>query len=160
MTASGQSRPEAKAAVSAELASIIMKRQIGLGFSHPITERWSAEGRMALQIPEKGGKTAEEEEHDSSLSAEDSSGKMMRLRPQIMLGTRFWPCGFMEGAYLGLYGVHSVGAGIDITAGCGYTAGIWKGLKISAGYEMKLDKNAVERDFNADGITISINYIF
>ncbi len=137
MSASGQVRPEPGAAVSLDLVSAIMKERTDIGFSHPVSDGWSAEGRMSIPFPGSGQGTAE-----------------------FIIGTRFWTGGFYEGIYLGIWCSHDTEGVMDMAAGFGYAAKLWKSISISAGYETKLAESIRERYFNTEGIRININYIF
>ncbi len=161
-SASGHYRPDAKTAAGMEVSSFISDRYLKTGFSHRFSKRFSAEGRMAVQIPKSGGLTAEEEDHYSMLTASDEPEKraVRVLRPEIMMGFRFWSDSFHNGMYLGIFYSYGIKAKDDMVLDCGYAINIWEGLVITAGYQLRLAASLKDRTFGTEGITIGINYIF
>ncbi len=162
ISASGRNGPDVKAAATIDITSMITDRNMKIGFSHPFSMNFSAEGSMALQIPWSRKLTPEETGHYSMLTGADEPEKRVipDLRPEFMMGIRYWPRGFCDGIYMGIYFSHGIKARPDMAVGCGYAFRIWKGLGLTAGYETRVIESLREGIFGTEGITIGINYIF
>ncbi len=159
MAGHGRDRDNFKASLSSDLTSLIMNGYIRTGFSHAFSEKWSAEGGAALQIP-GFAKGEEEREHDSILSGGEEGIKWGKRPPEFRMGVRFWPEKFLEGPYISIGCCHSISAWTDMAIGLGYAAGIWKCLGISTGYELMLIESLKNGLLNTKGITIRIHYRF
>ncbi len=160
VTASGQKGPDAKIAFSVDIASLIMNRSINIGFSHPLSAKWTSEGKIGIQIPE-ADKDEEKKEHEVLLGGRYSVKRSIaELSPELRMGARFWPSKALHGAYMGISCSYNSEKGTDLVLGCGYSAAIWKNIGMSAGYELKLIECLEGGIFNTAGITITIDYKF
>ncbi len=160
LSAHGRDKDGFKASVSADITSIILNGNISIGFSHRFSEKWSANGGATLQIPKSSKYDEEKEEHDSMLSESGELPVWKKTYPEFRMGIRFWPEKFLDGPYMAVGCSHGVRSGTDMIVGCGYAAGIWKGLGISAGYEIMLIDSLRNGLLNTKGITIRIHYRF
>ncbi len=161
VSASGQKSPDAKITLSIDIVSLSVNRTVRIGFHHSVSERWSAGGRIAVQIPEHAVDSVRIE-HANMLQGREEPEKYIikSVRPELSVGMRFWSGRFFSGGYTSFSCIYNVFSGADMALGFGYAAGIWKGLGISAGYEIRIKESLKRGKFDTSGITISVNYTF
>ncbi len=158
--ASGQSRPETRASIYADIPSIIMNNRMVLGFSHSFSTRWSAEGSLGLNIIKSGPADTKEIEHESMLGLKNDRKNGRTEESNFMIGLKYWPHKYYEGAYLGVHCSYNIKKQTDIAVDCGYAIKAFKHLGIVVGYRIMLMECMNSNIFNTEGITIGINYIF
>ncbi len=156
----GQRKEDIKAAVSADIPSMILDRNLALGLSHTFHGHWSAEGMFSVRIPPVPFSSEEEEEHDKTLSGEDGYGTFYAPDTEFRIGLRFWPGKFLDGAYLEIGCLHGMSAGNDIIMEFGYAMRAWKGIGFTLGYEILLAESMKRGIFSTKGLRIGINYSF
>ncbi len=144
--------------VSADAAAAMTDRSISIGFGHSFSEKFSAEGRVSVQIPETAGDLTEIE-HEQLLSGKGKS-EVRELRPELRMGMRYWPGKFSDGPFIGLQCSYGVEAGTDMVMECGYAVMIWKGLGAVVGYEVRVLEGIRSDIFDTKGLRIGINYSF
>ncbi len=150
-----------RAAISVDITSAIIKRNLHMVLNHSFSARWSAEAEFSLPFPapvmneEKAG-------HEAMLEENEDAGKGTPGGNALTFttGVSFWPRKFMDGAYIGLHCFHDIRAGTGLAIDCGYTINVWKCLGVTAGYRLRMPECIRSGVFGTDGITIEINYLF
>ncbi len=155
-----QTKAESRAGISIDMTSMILHRNVEIGFSHSFAEKWSAEGGMSIHIPDKETISEEKAEHEMMFGDWEKKSIGLDMAAEFRMGFRFWPKKFLEGGYIGLSCTYNMESGTDIGISAGYAIRIWKCLGLWAGYEIRLLEGIAQGRFGTEGINIGINLSF
>jgi len=149
-----------RASISIDLAALMKENAVIIGFSHRLSDHWSAEGSISPGLPGRKMSDPERQEHEEMLTgetiAENDSGK-----PEVLgLGFRFWKDGYMTGSFISISCMYGIGAESDIRIGAGYAIRLLKGTSMSIGYETGLLRHGNNDEITGEGLNIRFTFIF
>ena len=158
----GQEKERSTASISMDILSFMNSGTIDIIFSHPFHTNWSAEGGVAVLIPDINVNDREKQEHEDNLGIEGNSDFPQDIREghRLMIGMRYWPTGYPDGPHLSLSGVFRIIGSPDIVLGGGYAFEIWKGIGTDLGYRHTIIKGRNKENESIEGIYLSIYYRF
>lgn len=150
---------QGKSMAGIDVSTVSAYYDIRIGFSHAISERWTAGGTVCIGtgIGTRKDKSTEKAEHELEFADEDSvvetAGRPGHSESAVM---QFWPRKAYDGMFFLIGGRHSNERKVECILGLGYLLPLWKGLAATVSVETGIGRTADDGRRAALGIC----YIF
>ena len=134
-----------------------------LSFGYSISDSWSAEADISLNIKEFiRNKDSTENAHWGELYGYDifQSNKFRETKTETGISFCYWPDRAFKGSFVGFGASFRDRNGFDLTPRIGYCCKIYKKLNIRLLYNIRIIESIKKEQISAEGIGIEIDYVF
>ncbi len=146
-----------KVAIGTDLGNVINRGLADFYAGYELNEQWTIKWEVCLDIKRsKPESDMEYSDHQAEFSALEES---CRIPHDSAICVQYWPDSAYEGFFLGAGCRCTELSKAEYTLAIGYSIPVWKGLRMTLGYEADMLASFKEGKASGKGLTIGICWI-